>query len=145
MAKKINDSDISRAAQRLVDASFFVGDSSLGWDCYSSLKHFYAEIGISIPTELDGWTVDNYGERWKKDQEEGRKILTKLLFGLGRKIDVNYMQRGDLLIFEGTKIPTFPGIFLGNGNCLMVFDIGAKVVPLKFFKSFLIQARRLID
>jgi len=46
-------------------------------------------------------------------------------------------------IFDGKELIAFPAIYLGRGNMLVVFNKGVKVVPLKFFRKFLVEARRL--
>jgi hypothetical protein len=47
-------------------------------------------------------------------------------------------------LVEGKRPHVFPGIYLGNGHIFMVFDIGCKVVPYRFFEKFCKEARRLI-
>ncbi len=46
-------------------------------------------------------------------------------------------------IFDGKELLAFPAVYLGRGHLLIVFNKGVKVVPLKFFKNFIVEARRL--
>lgn len=141
----MSDSTIARSAGKLVDRPYFLGDVSgdKGWDCLDSLACFYEGMGVQFPRKFGDWDEKNYPERWKKNPDEGRKVLGDFLRSLGEKIDPKYMVRGDLLIMGGKEIPTFPALYLGNGNVLMVFDKGVKVLPLRFFSKVLIEARRL--
>lgn len=125
--------------QKFVDAPFALGDKTKGWDCLNSLAEFYDSIGKNFPKVFKGFDEFNYAERWKVG--EGKKELKEFLLSLGESINPNYAFEGDLFIFEGKEM-TFPGIYLGKGHLLMVFDKGCRVVPFKFFKEFLIEVKR---
>jgi cell wall-associated NlpC family hydrolase len=140
----VRDIDIAQAANKLIDAPYALGDPMQGWDCVNSLLEFYEGLGVRMPTAFEGWDRANYAAKWKKDPDEGRRILGRFLRNLGVGVDFNYARRGDLMIFEGKEIPSFPGIYLGNGHILMVFDKGCRVVPFRFFQKFIRWTRRLI-
>ncbi len=128
--------------QKFIDAPFALGDKSKGWDCIDSLIEFYSSIGKPFPREFKGFDEQNYAERWARG--EGKKEMREFLLSLGESIDPNYALEGDLFVFDGLET-AFPGIYLGRGHLLMVFDIGAKVVTLKAMKTLLkiIDVRRL--
>lgn len=127
-----------------MDQDFALCDRQRGWDCLNSLMTFYESFGYKFPEAYRGWTKENYGMLWEKDSQEGRKIFGEFLLTLGHEIAFSEILRGDLLIFKAEQLGIFPAIFLGNGNIFMVFDKGAKVIPLKILKSKLISIRRLI-
>jgi len=128
--------------QKFIDAPFILGDKSKGWDCLNSLAEFYDSVGKPVPREFKGFNEQNYAEKWKDG--EGKKELREFLLSLGESIDPNYAFDGDLFIFDGEET-AFPGIYLGRGHLLMVFDKGVKVVALKAMKSLLkiVDVRRL--
>lgn len=144
MAKKVTDTEIANAMEALIDAPFFLGEREKGYDCLSSLMKFYSEMGYKFPLEFEGWTLDNYRAKWIRDDKEGRRVLGRFLRTLGDEIRLNFMARGDLLIFEGKDVPAFPGIFLGNGNVFIAFSSGCRVMPLEYFKRFLKEVRRVL-
>ncbi len=47
-------------------------------------------------------------------------------------------------VIAGKQILTFPGIYTGNGHFFMIFDRGAHQLPLRLFKKYLVEVRRLI-
>ena len=140
----MDDTAIANMISEFVDKDFALCDKKKGWDCLNSLMTFYESFGYQFPIEYMGWTKENYGIRWGKDQKEGRKIFGEFLLGLGHEIAFSEILRGDLLIFQAEELGIFPGIYLGNGNIFMVFDKGAKVIPLKVLKSKLINIKRMI-
>lgn len=138
------DTQIARAADKLVDKPYALGDLSKGFDCLNFLKSFYSDMGFECPTEFDGVTMENYAELWQTDQTKTKKIMKRLLFSVGTEIEPPNMQRGDLLVFEGKKFQSFPGIYLGNGNTIVAFDVGVHVLPLRYLRQYLIGVRRLV-
>ena len=135
-----NDIAIANAAGKLIDAEYSLGNKILGYDCISMLREFYGNLGITLPPLPDGWTDNNYAQRWQGG--EGREELYHYLLSIGIEVEPNYIIAGDLLIFDG-KEWVFPGIYLGSGHVICAFERGVKVVPLKFFCHALIEAKRL--
>ena len=140
----MKDKTFSASIQKFVDANYSLGDTSKGWDCLNSLKEFYNSVGFQFPTEFRGYNEQNYAEKWRT--QDCRPDLSAFLQTLGEKVDLAFMQSGDLLLFEGKEIPMFPGIFMGNGNVLMVIgkEHGLRVLPFKFLKAVLKEVRRLV-
>lgn len=139
---KLKRVEFTQKIEKFIDAPFALGNKSKGWDCLNTLDEFYRSIGKKFPEEFEGITKDNYAEAWRSGK--GKKLLKRFLLGLGRSIDQNYAVEGDLFVFEGEKA-VFPGIYLGRGHLLMVFDKGVRVVPLKVIKKgfYLLDVRRL--
>jgi cell wall-associated NlpC family hydrolase len=140
------DTQISKAADRFVDCPYVLGDIRKGFDCLSMVLDFYRAMGIDLlPGEWNGWTEENYPERWERG--EGRREFIDWLKTLGVSVDLAYLQRGDLIIFDG-PIPSGefkgPGIYLGNGHVVRIFQNGGHVIPLKPFEHTIVDVRRLI-
>ena len=140
--------EFTQIVQKFIDAPQIFGDTSKGWDCLNILREIYTLLGKDFPKEFKGWNAENYAERWRHG--EGKDIYREFLLSLGESVNSNYAIHGDLFILEGNQ-QVFPAIYLGNGNLLMVFapcntkqkNRGCKVVPLKFFKKYFIDVRRL--
>ncbi len=134
--------------KQFIDTPQYLGDTSKGWDCLNILREIYTLLGKDFPKEFKGWNAENYAERWRHG--EGKDIYREFLLSLGESINPAYAIHGDLFIFEGNA-QVFPAIYLGKGHLLMVFapcdkkqkNRGCKVVPLSFFKRFLIDVRRI--
>ena len=130
------------ATRKLVDCDYSLGDTSKGYDCLSMLLQVYREMGVIFPDEWNGWTEKNYGERWTKG--EGRKELIQFLKELGTPIEINFIRKGDIIVFENGA-----GIYLGNGYALGIWEKhelrGGKVFPLRHFLNKIQDIRRLID
>lgn len=104
------------------------------------LHEFYGHLNVQLPALPEGWTLENYAERWKAG--EGRGELVEYLVGIGSEVPANYERSGDMMVFDG-KQWVFPGIYLGNGHFLAAFERGVMVVPLRFFKPVLLSTRRV--
>jgi len=140
----------STVEQKFLEKTFHLGDltGKKGWDCLNSLAVFYKNIGAEFPMEFtdskgEKWDNKNYPKRWKKNEVDSRVVLKEFLESLGEPIDFNYRQKGDLLLFEPKGLPLFPAIFLGNGNVMMVFKEGVKILPFKLLKRWVKGCRRL--
>ena len=140
MGKSLRDIDISNSAKRLIDADYHLGPVDNAFDCLTILREFYGNLGLTLPPLPDGWTDDNYAQRWQNG--EGREELYYYLLSIGTEVEPNYIIAGDLLIFDG-KEWVFPGIYLGSGHFLAAFEKGVRVVPLKLFIHALVEAKRL--
>ena len=138
------DTLVARAADKMVDKPWMLCDTSKGFDCLNFLLFFYEDMGFVFPDQFEGVTRKTYAELWKSDNQRAKEIMKRFLFSVGDEINPHYMLRGDLLIFEGKEFGSFPGIYLGNGNVQITFDVGVQVLPLRFLRSYLIGVRRLI-
>ncbi len=135
------DTRIAQAVNPLVDCAYVPGDSRKGFDCLGMVLKFYRGMGVEFPREWNGWTEENYSERWAKG--EGREEFISWLKELGVSVDRAHLQRGDLIIFDKDGF-VGPGIYLGNGHVIRIFETGGHVIPLKPFINTIIDVRRLI-
>lgn len=155
----VSDKKINLALDKLIDEPFYFGDSTgkKGWDCLSMLKSFYTDMGVNFPTSFEGYTESNYVQKWNEDSEKGRDALDRFLGSLGRPIEPEDCQPGDLIIIDGKLKPMskpddrsgiFPAVYLGDLKILMVMGLGSvvrvRVLRLKHFVKFIKGARRLL-
>lgn len=138
---KIGDAQIAIAAMPLIDAGYHLGPGVDGsYDCVTMVLKFYGNLGVDMPSEFQGFTLQNYAERWAKG--EGRQELFEFLSRMGSAVKHNFWRSGDLMIFQGTGV-IFPGVYLGSNHVLCAFEKGCKVVPFTAFKHALVICRRL--
>ena len=137
------DNDIVHWLDQMTDKPYYLGDPSKGWDCLNSILCLYRQFGYEFPTEIDGWTEDNYASLWEKDPVTGRKILSKLYERVGEEVQPNFYEPWDLMIFGSNKTPDIAAIYLGSGNIRMVFEDGVKDVPFHALEKHLKFVRRL--
>lgn len=125
---------VTERLKALIDAPYELGKR----DCLSILLNFY---NVPADYEYKGFTRANYAERHKAG--EGKAELKEFLCSLGRKVEGGrtFAIAGDLMVFEQNGNP-YGGIFLGNGNVLVAFKQGVKVLPVKFMMDYLIEVRR---
>ncbi len=128
--------------RKFSDCKFSLGKSSEGWDCLSYIHNIYISLGVNFPKEFKGFNAENYADKWNKG--EGKKEFEEFLLSLGNPIEINYARKGDLFVLKGAEM-IFPAVNLGNGHILLMFDIGGRIVPYKFFAKMIIGTRRLID
>lgn len=76
------------------------------------------------------------------------KLIAKVLGKLGTKFPsfVKEMRK----VLQSKKLLIFPAIYIGNGNIFMVITTdkdkrGPRVMPLKFFRKFVKDVRRLVE
>jgi hypothetical protein len=142
----ITDTELAKRVDKLVDAGYFLGDTSKGWDCLNSLAEIYDD---RFPREFKDWGALNYAERWSKDPVESRRVLEEFLSGLGVPVQINYRVRGDLILVETPNPKSLiPVIDLGQGHGLIISTFGCRVLPieslLRLTKSTIKSVRRLL-
>lgn len=132
---------IARAASALIDAKYHLGSGD-GFDCLSMLWHFYGQVGVELPPLPEGFTPENYGEKWSRG--EGRVEFFQYLVGIGVEVEPNYAIAGDLMIFDYGEVVA-SGIYLGSNHVLCAYEKGVLVVPFdRFLKRFLVEVRRCL-
>lgn len=139
------DTNISNSVEKFIGKPHFIGDKTKGWDCLNYLIDFYRdEFGFDFPKEFEGFTEANYPEKWNRNSAQCREALERFLNTLGIKIEPAFLERGDLLVLKTPNFPSFPAIYLGNGNILIVAKEGVHAIPLRFYERYLIGCRRII-
>ncbi len=137
--------EIGKAMAQFIDTQYCIDNPSKGWDCLNSIATFYRELDVKFPDEFEDWNFNNYGKKALENPTVAHKTFERFVQTLGREIDPNYMQVGDLILIAVKEFGTYAGIFLGNGNAFFMFDKGGRVVPYSMFKPVLKSVRRLIE
>ena len=135
----MNEKDFFDSTAEWVDAPC---DVRGGKSCLAMMLKFYRKHGVVFPEEFKGFTEENFAERWLSG--EGRQEWEDFLTTIGQGVDPNFARKGDLIVGKVQGM-LFSGIFLGNGNILAMFEIGAKVVPSEALKPYVTTVRRLIS
>ncbi len=111
---------------RFLNAGYQLGaQGPEAYDCISFVYHFYKELGVSIPSEHEGFNVQNYIQKYKKRPGRAKVFMKQYLSSLGEK--VNSIKLGDLVLIKGKEIVM---IYIGSGNYLSLHaPVGVMVVP----------------
>lgn len=126
-------------AREYVDCRF---DPDNKIDCLGMILGIYRKLGYQFPTEFEGFTEENFLEKWRRG--EGRDVLRRFIASLGIPAEKNFEHPGDLFYGEIRGEYIF-GIYLGGDHALMMFqESGGKVVPFSRCKPFIQGIRRLI-
>ncbi|TAN40801.1 MAG: hypothetical protein EPN22_17030 [Nitrospirae bacterium] len=116
------------------------------YDCFSFKYCFYRELGFEIPLPFEGYTLDNYPDRYKQEPAAATDAMLRLLRSCGTPVERNYMLPGDLAICHASDATDgFMGaIYMGRGNFLaMHTSHGSIVLPMKDVRFTDIEVRRL--
>jgi hypothetical protein len=101
----------------------------------NSLKSFYVDLGFNFPNSFEGYTWENYAEKWNEDPERARDALIRFLSSLGEPVAPNYWRRGDLLIIAAKSLPD-----LDKSRIRKVLDhVG------KHFPNLAIEAKKILS
>lgn len=112
-------------------------------NCLQLLYHILIDMGVAVPNEYKGHTLETYLKHWKENPTEATRDLIGLFGTLGRKVDINFLESGDIIIVK-YKDSKFPSIYLG-GNIVMAATQEDGVITIPIGKSFrVVMARRLI-
>ena len=105
-------------------------NSSNETDCLRSLEEYLAFYDISIPAEFSGYTRENYGEKYSKDNAEATEVFSSMLSSLLVKSE-DRNAIGDILVFsDGNKLDAI-GIDCGNGNIFTVSEANGSIIEKK--------------
>ena len=95
-----------------------------------------------MPQEWNGWTRENYVERWLRG--EGRQEYIQFIHERTMPVNINFMRERDVLIVESKDGFISIAIYLGNNHCIAITEnIGVTVLPLWAIKSTIKEVRRI--
>ena len=123
--------------------SKYVGKPFETCTCMNLAYNWYQDLGVSVPDSFGGLSLKNYFEAWKLDKKAVLNEMVKLFESLGTPVDLNDIQRHDLLaVSEAGNL--YAAIALGNGMIITShISVGVRVLKLgKIHQAVL--ARRLI-
>ncbi len=106
---------LTKAILPYLDRPYSLGCKEDGLDCLGLLWVVFEDLGINLPRKYKGFTADNYAQKWATGK--GKEELIEYLLSLGKEIDLNYINPGDIILSD-----TGFGIYLGNGNKVTVIE-----------------------
>jgi hypothetical protein len=146
----MNDLQFVESLKPYLFKPFSLGDKAKGWDCLNQLGDWARENGYEFPDEFDGWTWENYAQKWLQGDplisgrhQGGTDVFRRFLMNLGDPVDPNYMLPGDIIVLE-TKGIVSAVQYLGSNKIKAVpKEMGTVVLPMSFFKPAIKSIRRL--
>lgn len=89
---------------------------------------------VPVPEEFNGYTRENYAEKYLENKEQAKQAFIALVMTLGTEVPQNRAMSGDLLIVR-YKEEYGIGIYAGNGRVLTAFaEATVRTAPLKMCK-----------
>jgi hypothetical protein len=136
----------AKVVARMIEAPYRLGGASPeeGFDCLGYLRYFYASLGYVVPAESDGISATDYLAAYETDPDRCKRALWRALLRFGDRVDTNFRQLADLLVFHTEKPAAenqepetrnqepalTSGVWLGRGNVLSCdARIGVAVFP----------------
>ncbi len=113
----MNDIEFAKSLEPYLFKAYSLGDPSKGWDCLNCLGDWAKKNGLEFPDEFEGWTWENYTERWNRG--DGMDVLRRFLMSLGDSVNINYMLPGDILVLEARGV-VGAAQYLGSGHVKVV-------------------------
>ena len=120
---------------RYVDSPYKLGGRSRseGYDCFSLVLAIGEDLGITVPDEFEGQTMNTYSDLWLSDQDEAKRVMFGLFEKLAEKISPSKAFVFDILVFEDENGENV-GIHAGKDLVLSAFtDVGVKLANIKAF------------
>lgn len=97
------------------------------FDCMGLVMRVQRKMGWKMPKEFEGWTLENYAQRFEKDPDDGIKVFERLMAAYCKEIDTHYLKRGDVvMVKQNHNGKHFPGIYAGKRQFITVIS-GQKV------------------
>ena len=97
------------------------------YDCLGLIIRAQRKLGWEMPKEFEGWTLENYAQRFESDPKAGIETLERYLDTHCERVDVRYLRRGDIVIVrQNHNGVRFPGLYAGKRQFLTVIT-GQKV------------------
>ena len=91
------------------------------YDCMGLVIKTQRKMGWKMPKEFDGWTLEDYAQRFEKEPEEGLKVFERLADAYCTRVDPHYLKRGDVIIVRQNHNGVhFPAVYAGKRQFLTV-------------------------
>ena len=123
----------------------YVGKPFEEMGCAQFVYNFYTDLGVKLPTSVDGLTLDNYMEHFAKNKRKVHGILTKLVTSNGVNSSFELPKIGDLLlVFQPRVKVMFPAVYVGKSSAITSFtETGVTVFKLnELYKTII--ARKVV-
>lgn len=114
----------------IIDQPYYNPETGRGIDCWQVVTHLCRERSVPVPPWPEGWTEENYRERWYRMREEDparlREMELEFLEGLGTVVDPSRMIAGDVLVLEDDAGACFPAVYCGHNRAVAAFKSGVR-------------------
>lgn len=111
------------------------GQSAAGYDCIGLIYAFITKQGKYMPNSFEGFTLDNYAERFKDDKLSAIREMYRYFDSFAKRVDVYAKIAGDIVVIkekDTDENSIYPAIWAGNGNILASYiNCGVKVLACK--------------
>jgi len=123
--------------------SKYVGQPFSKYNCLGILHAIYADLGVDLPIEYGGYTLDNYYQFFQADPQTAQALMAEMIQTLGQEVSINQKRLGDLLIISQDG-DYFPAMYMGGSTAIASFyKDGVMVFPLNRHMQPVI-ARRIL-
>lgn len=106
--------EITRA---YVDRPYALGRAcSEGLDCFSFVYDYMARLGMDLPAEWRGLTLQSYADLYQSDPEEAKRIMVEFIGEHAQEIAPVQAFAGDILLLQLTGTSTLPFLAVHGGQ-----------------------------
>lgn len=116
----------------------YLRSSKEGWCCFSMSYDYGIRLGLDLPTEYKGHTLESYDELYKNNPEEAVNLMLEFIDIYYPKVN-DKIKYGDLVSMKLKNLKLYPyaslGIYAGRGNLLTaILDKNITMASLKNYK-----------
>lgn len=131
----ITGKHLARLTSRLIGAPYKLGgmEPETGMDCLSVVLAACDFWKVTVPEEFEGYTRDNYAERYEEDPAAAKETFFRLLGELGEEIPPVKAFAGDLLV---VRTKTDKGVAIHGGADRVIsafFEKGVKSANIRAY------------
>lgn len=123
----------------------YIGKPFEEMGCALFVYDFYQDLGVQLPTSIDGLNLGNYMEEFVKNKRHVQGILTKLVKSIGVKSSTEFPKIGDLLLVYQSRVKVmFPAVYVGRSSAITSFtETGVAIFKLNELNRA-IMARKVL-
>lgn len=97
------------------------GTEADGYDCLGLVCRVCQTRGLDFPERFDKWNKENYYELYRINPKKAYKLMITFFDSFAKRIDVNRIVAGDLIIVKQIDELLFPAVYVGAGNAITSF------------------------
>lgn len=129
-AEKDGRKPLAAIMGEIIDQPYYDPGTGRGIDCWQVVTHLCRERNVPVPPWPEGWTEENYRERWYRMKLEDpaglREQELEFLKELGSVVDASQMVAGDILVLEDDAGACFPAVYCGHNRAVAAFKTGVR-------------------
>jgi len=97
------------------------GTSPDGYDCLGAVARICQKRDLNFPEEFGKWNIENYRELYKNGSKEYVPVMIDFFDSFAKRVNVNRIVTGDLLLIRQIDDTKFPAIYTGSRNAITSF------------------------